>query len=78
MTAYNELYLNRHFAELENKMDMSRMPTDEPDICITMTNQEAYDLHGMIWQAKSNANMLGINIEKHDLWIVELADVLDL
>jgi len=59
-------------------MDMSRMPTDEPDICITMTNQEAYDLHGMIWQAKSKCGDSGINIEMHDLWIQELAEVLDL
>jgi len=59
-------------------MEMTTVPSSKPDIVIKMSDEEARELHGMLWEAKSYASDCGESTATHMSYIDMLSDILNL
>ena len=59
-------------------MEMTAIPSRKPDIIIKMSDQEARELHSMLWEAKSYAAGCGEFTTIHERYIEMLSDILNL
>jgi len=59
-------------------MEITAVPSSKPDIVIKMSDQEARELHNMLWEAKSYAADCGESTTTHIIYIDMLSDILNL